>query len=331
VFWYALRRFVLALPLLVGITFVSFLVIHLAPGDPMEMQMGELTAESSTQAKQMLRELYGLDKPLPVQYWNWLLRLARLDFGRSFMPDGRPVLEKIGERLPVTLLLNLIEMIIILALAVPIGILSATRQYSRFDKITTVFVFLGFATPDFWLALLLMMLFGVQLGWLPISGLRSLNWEYLSFWPQQWDFLSHLILPIAVATFGGLAGFSRYMRQSMLEVIRQDYIQSARAKGLAERVVIGKHALRNAMLPIVTILGLSLPGLIGGSVIVESVFAIPGMGQLMVQSVFQRDYPVIMANLVIVSVLTLLANLVADLSYGLVDPRIRLAGRRGRR
>ncbi len=330
-FWYALRRFVLALPLLVGITFVSFLVIHLAPGDPLEMQMGEMTAESSTQAKQMLRELYGLDKPLAVQYWNWLLRLVRLDFGRSFMPDGRPVLEKIGERLPVTLLLNLIEMIIILALAVPIGILSATRQYSRFDKVTTVFVFVGFATPDFWLALLLMMLFGVQLGWLPISGLRSLNWEYLSFWPQQWDFLSHLFLPIAVATFGGLAGFSRYMRQSMLEVIRQDYIQSARAKGLAERVVIGKHALRNAMLPIVTILGLSLPGLIGGSVIVESVFAIPGMGQLMVQSVFQRDYPVIMANLVIVSVLTLLANLVADLSYGLVDPRIRLAGRRGRR
>ncbi|HSF06863.1 MAG TPA: ABC transporter permease [Methylomirabilota bacterium] len=329
--WYALRRFVLALPLLVGITFVSFIVIHLAPGDPLEMQMGEMTAESSTQAKQMLREFYGLDKPLPVQYWNWLLRLSRLDFGRSFMPDGRPVLAKIGERLPVTLLLNLVEMIIILALAVPIGILSATRQYSRFDKVTTVFVFVGFATPDFWLALLLMMLFGVQLGWLPISGLRSLNWEYLSFWPQQWDFFSHLILPIVVATFGGLAGFSRYMRQSMLEVIRQDYIQSARAKGLAERVVIGKHALRNAMLPIVTILGLSLPGLIGGSVIVESVFAIPGMGQLMVQSVFQRDYPVIMANLVIVAVLTLLANLVADLSYGLVDPRIRLAGRRGRR
>jgi len=331
VFWYALRRFVLALPLLVGITFVSFLVIHLAPGDPLEMQMGELTAESTTQAKQMLRELYGLDKPLPVQYWNWLGRLARLDFGRSFMPDGRPVLDKIRERLPVTLLLNLIEMLIILALAVPIGILSATRQYSLFDKTTTVFVFVGFATPDFWLALLLMILFGVQLGWLPISGLRSLNWEYLSFWPQQWDFLSHLILPIAVATFGGLAGFSRYMRQSMLEVVRQDYIQSARAKGLAERVVIGKHALRNAMLPIVTILGLSLPGLIGGSVIVETVFAIPGMGQLMVQSVFQRDYPVIMGNLVIVSVLTLLANLVADLSYGLVDPRIRLAGRRGRR
>ena len=202
------------------------------------------------------------------------------------------------------------------------------RQYSTFDKVTTIFVFIGFATPDFWLALLLMILFGIQLGWLPISGLRSMNWEYMSFWQQQWDFLSHLALPILVATFGGLAGFSRYMRQSMLEVVRQDYIQSARAKGLAERVVIGKHALRNALLPIVTILGLSLPGLIGGSVIVEWIFAIPGMGQLMVQAAFERDYPVLMGNLVIVSSLTLFANLAADLAYSLVDPRIRVGRRR---
>jgi peptide/nickel transport system permease protein len=296
-----------------------------------ESQTGDLNPEASAQARQMLRELYGLDKPVPVQYLHWLGRIARLDFGRSFAPDGRPVLDKIAERLPITLLLNVVELAIILLLAIPIGVLSATRQYSGFDKVTTVFVFVGFATPDFWLALLLMILFGVQLGWLPISGLRSLNWEYLAFWSRQWDFLSHLILPIAVATFGGLAGFSRYMRQSMLEVIRQDYIQSARAKGLAESVVIGKHALRNALLPVVTILGLSLPGLIGGSVIVESIFAIPGMGQLMVQSVFQRDYPVIMGNLVIVATLTLVANLIADVAYGLVDPRIRLGGRRGRR
>src|SRR5256886_10686654 len=155
------------------------------------------------------------------------------------------------------------------------SVLSATRQYSTFDKVTTVFVFVGFATPDFWLALLLMILFGVQLGWLPISGLRSLNWEYLSFWRQQWDFLGHLALPILVATFGGLAGFSRYMRQSMLEVVRQDYIQSAPAKGLAEPIVIGKHALRNALLPVVTILGLSLPGLIGGGVITASALPVP--------------------------------------------------------
>src|SRR6266540_5540539 len=329
--WYALRRLVLALPLLLGITFISFAVIHLAPGEPVDLQAGDLSAQSSAQARQLLRELYGLDKPLAVQYWNWLGRLVRLDFGRSFAPDARPVLQKIGERLPVTLLLNIAELLIIVALSVPIGMFSATRQYSLFDKVTTIFVFVGFATPDFWLALLLMILFGTEAGWLPISGLRSLNWEYLSFWRQQWDFLSHLILPILVATFGGLAGFSRYMRQSMLEVIRQDYIQSARAKGLTERVVIGKHALRNALLPLVTILGLSLPGLIGGSVIVESIFAIPGMGQLMVQAVFERDYPVIMGNLVIVAVLTLVANLIADLTYSLVDPRIRVAARRGRR
>jgi peptide/nickel transport system permease protein len=325
---YALRRLVLAVPLLVGITCISFVVIHLAPGDPTEVMTGDLRADASAHTRKILQEVYGLDKPLHVQYWNWLSRLVRLDFGRSFSPDGRPVLAKIAERLPVTLLLNVVEMAIIVAIAVPIGVMSATRQYSVFDKITTIFVFVGFATPDFWLALLLMILFGAQLGWLPISGLRSLNWEYLSFWKQQTDFLAHLLLPIVVATFGGLAGFSRYMRQSMLEVVRQDYIQTARAKGLAERVVIGKHALRNAMLPIVTILGLSLPGLIGGSVIVESVFAIPGMGQLMVQAVFERDYPVIMGNLVIVSVLTLVANLLADLSYGLIDPRIRVGRRR---
>jgi len=329
--WYALRRLVLTLPLLIGITFISFGVIHLAPGEPVDLQAGDLNAQSSAQARQLLREMYGLDQPLAVQYGNWLGRLARLDFGRSFAPDARPVLQKIGERLPVTLMLNIVELLIIVALAVPIGMVSATRQYSAFDKITTVFVFVGFATPDFWLALLLMILFGTELGWLPISGLRSLNWEYMSFWRQQWDFVGHLILPILVATFGGLAGFSRYMRQSMLEVIRQDYIQSARAKGLSERVVIGKHALRNAMLPLVTILGLSLPGLIGGSVIVESIFAIPGMGQLMVQAVFERDYPVIMGNLVIVAVLTLVANLLADIAYGLVDPRIRMSGRGGRR
>jgi peptide/nickel transport system permease protein len=327
---YALRRLVVAVPLLVGITFISFLLIHLAPGDPMELT-GELSTESSAQARQMLRELYGLNKPLPVQYGHWLGRVVRLDFGRSFAPDGRPVIAKINERLPVTLLLNIIELVVIIAFAIPIGVLSATRQYSLFDKVTTIFVFVGFATPDFWLALLLMILFGIQLGWLPISGLRSLNWEYLSFWHQQWDFLSHLLLPIGVATFGGLAGLSRYMRQSMLEVVRQDYIQSARAKGLADGVVIRKHALRNALLPIVTVLALSLPGLIGGSVIVESIFAIPGMGQLMVQAVFTRDYPLVMGNLVVVATLTLVANLIADLSYGLIDPRIRLAGRRGRR
>src|SRR5213080_2995336 len=327
---FALRRLVLAIPLLIGITLISFLVIQLAPGGPFDYLRSEETGQDP-KLVQKLNEEFGLDKPFHVQYWRWLSRIVRLDFGRSFQPDARPVLAKIGERLPITLFLNILQLLIIFTLAIPIGVASATRQYSLFDKITTIFVFIGFATPDFWLALLLMILFGVQLGWLPISGLRSLNYEYMSFWRQQWDFLGHLALPILVATFGGLAGFSRYMRQSMLEVVRQDYIQSARAKGLAEAIVIGKHALRNALLPIVTILGLSLPGLIGGSVIVESIFAIPGMGQLMVQAVFERDYPVIMGNLVIVATLTLVANLVADVTYSLIDPRIRVGARRGRR
>jgi peptide/nickel transport system permease protein len=327
---FALRRLVLSIPLLIGITFISFLVISLAPGGPLDFLTPE-DPNASAEVKQRLIQEFGLDQPVYVQYWRWFTRVVRLDFGRTFLPDGKPVLTKIGERLPITLALNVIEMAIIVGFAVPIGVLSATRQYSLYDKVTTIFVFVGFATPDFWLALLLMFLFGVQLGWLPISGIRSLSWEYLPFWRQQWDLAGHLILPIVVATFGGLAGFSRYMRQSMLEVVRQDYIQTARAKGLSEQAVIGKHALRNALLPVVTILGLSLPGLIGGSVIIESIFAIPGMGQLMVQSVFSRDYPVVMGNLVIVSVLTLVANLVADVAYGLVDPRIRLGGRRRRR
>jgi peptide/nickel transport system permease protein len=317
--------FVSALQLL-AITVLSFAVIHLAPGEPIVLQQ-ELQATQSPQQRQTLRELYGLDKPLHVQYWVWLGRLVQLDLGRSFSPDGRPVWEKIQERIPVTLSLNLAQICLIYLIAVPLGVFAAVRRQSLFDRLTTVFVFVGFATPDFWLALLLMILFGVQLGWLPISGLRSLNWEYLPPPAQVWDLLSHLVLPIFIGAFGGLAGLSRFMRGSMLEVIRQDYIRTAQAKGLPDRIVLYKHALRNAVLPIVTILGLSLPGLIGGSVIVESVFAIPGMGQLAVQSVFARDYPVVMGLLSIGAGLTLLGNRLADVCYGLVDPRIRVARR----
>ena len=323
-FGYALRRLILAIPLLIGITFVSFLVIHLAPGEPVESQVGESSTQSDAKLRERLREIYGLDKPLHVQYWNWVTRLARLDFGRSFSPDARPVLQKIGERLPITLLLNIVELMIIVMLAIPIGVLSATRQYSTFDKITTVFVFVGFATPDFWLALMLMIVFGVQLGWLPISGLRSPTWEYLAFWKQQWDFVGHLILPILVATFGGLAGFSRYMRQSMLEVVRQDYIQSARAKGLTERTVIGKHALRNAALPILTILAINFGIQLGGTILVEAVFARPGMGSLLVSAIYQRDYPQVQAVVVIFATSILLVNMLVDLLYATVDPRVRL-------
>ncbi|MGH7407406.1 MAG: ABC transporter permease [Candidatus Methylomirabilales bacterium] len=323
---YVSRLTVVSALQMLAITVLAFAVIHLAPGEPIALQQ-ELQATQSPQQKQTLRELYGLDQPLHVQYWTWLNRLVRVDLGRSFSPDGRPVWEKIRERIPITLFLNLAEICLIYLTAVPLGVFAAVRRHSFFDRLTTVFVFIGFATPDFWLALLLMILFGVQLGWLPISGLRSLNWEYLAPAAQVLDLAAHLILPIFIGAFGGLAGLSRFMRGSMLEVIRQDYIRTAQAKGLSERVVLYKHALRNAVLPIVTILGLSLPGLIGGSVIVESVFAIPGMGQLAVQSVFARDYPVVMGLLTIGAGLTLLGNRLADVCYGIVDPRIRVAGR----
>lgn len=323
---YAIRRLLISVPLLLGILCISFLMLKLAPGEPTIIQQ-DLQARATGAHRETLRQLYGLDKPIHVQFGRWLWRVVRLDFGRSYMPDGRPVMDKIAERIPITLGLNVLELIIIFSVAVPLGILSATRQYSLFDKSMTLFVFVGFATPDFWLALLVMILFGVQLGWLPISGLRSLNFEYLAFWEQVWDILSHLILPVLVAAFGGLAYLSRLMRGSLLEVIRQDYIRTARAKGLPERDVIYKHGVRNAVIPVVTLLGLMLPGLLGGSVFIETVFSIPGMGQLFVQSAFSRDEPVLMALIVIGASLSLLGNILADISYGLVDPRIRVSGR----
>ncbi|MEW6388434.1 MAG: ABC transporter permease [Thermodesulfobacteriota bacterium] len=319
---YLAKRILLIFPMLLGITLVAFTVIHLAPGTPVEIQT-IMNPKASLEAQQRLKELYGLDKPLHVQYWDWLKRLARLDFGLSFSPDRRPVWDKIKERVGITLSLNLMSLAIILIVAVPLGVLAAYRAHSWFDKATTLLVFFGFAMPNFWLALLLILFFGVYLDWLPISGLTSWQFSQLSFWGKVRDLAAHVTLPVLGAAFMGLAGWSRYMRGSMLEVIRQDYITTARAKGLPERTVIFKHALRNALLPVITMLGLSVPGLIGGSVIFETIFAIPGMGQLFWLAVMSRDYPLVMGELVIGAILTLLGNLLADVGYALVDPRIR--------
>ena len=308
--------------MLVGISFVSFVVIQLAPGSPVE-RLTDLNPKASPEVAERLEKMYGLDKPLHVQYWRWLKRMAVGDFGTSFGTDRRPVIDKISEALPVTLLLNVLSLTMILAIGIPIGIYSATRQYSVVDRVATVFVFLGFAMPTFWFALLCMLLFGIQLGWLPISGLTSLDHQVLSPAAKVADYASHLVLPVAVSALTGLAGISRYMRSSMLEVIRQDFITTARAKGLSERVVIYRHALRNALLPVITILGLSLPALIGGAVIFETIFAIPGMGRLFYDSVLARDYPLVMGILIIGAILTLVGNLIADVSYAIADPRLR--------
>ncbi len=316
------RKLLWMLLVLWGITVISFLGTHLAPGSPTDMEttLNPLAGEG---ARRRLEELYGLNLPLHEQYLNWLGRLVRLDFGLSMSADARPVMDKILERMPLTVGMNLASLILTLLIAVPLGVISAVRRNSLADRLVTVLVFVGFAMPSFWLALLLMLLFGIELGWLPISGVTSLGFESLSTPDKLVDLARHLALPVAVYAFGSLAAMSRYMRACMLEVMEQDYMLTALAKGLPRRTVIWRHGLRNALLPLITLLGLSVPGLIGGSVIIESIFALPGLGQLFYAAVMARDYTLIMGNLVLSAVLTLLGNALADLCYGLADPRVR--------
>lgn len=311
----------LTIPVLIGITVITFLVMHLSPGKPTDI-ITDMNQKITAQSKQRLKAIYGLDKPVHIQYFLWLKRFIKLDFGKSFK-DDRPVMQKIAERLPATLLLNFFSIIFIFAIAIPIGVFSAVKKDTVFDKITTVTVFFGFSVPTFWLAILLMIFFGLHLGWLPISGLRSINFDELTFFGKFADITKHLILPVFVSAFTGLAGLSRYTKSAMLEVLHQDYIRTARAKGLSEMNVIFKHALRNALIPVVTILGLTIPDLIGGSFIFETIFAWPGMGRLGYEAIMSRDYPVIMAVGTIVAILTLLGNLIADITYAYIDPRIR--------
>jgi peptide/nickel transport system permease protein len=311
----------LLVPVVLGITLITFGVMHLAPGKPTDI-LTDMNARVSAQSKAKLVELYGLNKPWHVQYGNWLSRFVRLDFGNSFR-DGRPALSKIAERLPATLVLNFVSLGLILVIAVPIGVYSALHRNRLFDRAMTVVVFIGFSVPTFWLALLLMVIFGLKLGWLPISGLHSLNYDDMSVAGKFLDVARHLMLPVFISAFTGLAGLSRYTRSSMLDVIRQDYIRTAYAKGLTHWQIVFHHALRNALLPVVTILGLSLPALIGGGFIFETIFAYPGMGRLGYEAIMSRDYPVVMAVGTIAAILTLIGNLLADLSYAWVDPRIR--------
>ena len=323
---YLLKRLAGMIPLLFGITIISFGMMHLAPGEPSVVGQ-EFNPKVSSQDIERLRSYYGLDKPLYEQYWNWLGRLVVFDFGQSFSADGRAVIDKIAERLPVTLWINVLAMFIIIIIAIPIGVASAVKRDSWFDKGMTLFVFIGFAIPSFWLGLLLMIALGVNLNWLPISGLHDYSWQQMGFWHQQADMLKHLILPVFVSAIGGLAGMSRFMRTGMLDVIRSDYITTARAMGVPESKIRYQLALKNAVLPIITLLGLSIPGLIGGSVIVEQLFSLPGMGLLFFEAVLSRDYPLVMGITVIGAILTLFGNLIADLSYAWVDPRMRNGGK----
>ena len=319
---YIVKRIFLMIPILIGITLISFFVIHLAPGNPLTEQLG-LNPKVSAASREMLTKLYGLNKPLLTQYYDWLKRIITLNFGVSFTADHEPVITEIKRTIGITIIINTLAMFFIFLFSIPIGVMSAVKQDSFFDKITTVLVFIGFAAPSFWVALLLIIFFGIDLHLLPIGGITSAGYNFLPWWGKIANIAKHLIMPVFVAGFGGIAGLSRYLKGNMLEVYRQDYILTARAKGLKERTVIYKHAMKNAVIPFITILGLSVPGLIGGSVIIETIFDINGMGRLFYQSVLARDYPTIMGILVIGAVLTLIGNLLADIAYALVDPRLR--------
>lgn len=319
---YIIRRLFSMIPLLIGITIICFFVINLAPGNAADVRVS-MNPKYSETARAKFEKMYGLDKPVYEQYFIWLKKFVRLDFSESFATDGKKVTEKIGERLGITVSLNVISLILIFIIGVPLGIASAYFKDGWLDKSVTVFVFIGFAVPTFWLALICMYWFGVHLGWLPISGLTSYNFDSLSLWGKFADLSKHLALPVSITVFGSLAGISRFARSGALEVLSEDYITAARARGIPEKAVLFRHVLKNAMLPVVTILGLSIPGLIGSSVIFESIFSIPGMGQLFYQSVMMRDYPTIMGILVIGALLTLIGNFIADIAYAYIDPRIR--------
>jgi len=318
---YIIRRLLLIIPMLLGISLITLLIMHLSPGDPASLRYG-LNPEVAGSARAQFRELYGLDKPPLTQFIMWLKRILALDFGNSFI-DDRPVIEKISERLPATLLLGITSILVIYLIAVPIGVSSAVKANSPYDKITTVAVFVGYATPDFWFALLLIMFFGFRLGWFPISGMRPWYVDYYTFFDSIKDLLWRLVLPVMATSLISLAGISRYMRSSMLEVLRQDYIRTARAKGLTEKRVIYRHALKNALLPIVTIASMILPSLIGGSFIIETIFAWPGMGRLGYEAIMNYDLPTVMGVGIISTFLTLLGLVLADVMYAIVDPRIR--------
>jgi peptide/nickel transport system permease protein len=318
---YFIKRLISSIPILFGITIITFAVMHLTPGKPTDL-MTDMNMKVSAQSKERLQKLYGLDKPLYIQYTDWLKRFVYFDFGTSFK-DSRPARDKIFERLPATILLNFLSLLLTCLIAIPIGIYSAIKKDSIIDKGLTVILFVCFSIPSFWLALMFMILFGLQLGWVPISGLYSFNFDDMNIFMKILDISKHLILPVAVSVIVSLATLSRYARSGMLEVLKQDYIKTAYAKGLSQKQVIFRHALKNTLLPMITIIGLSIPALIGGSFIFETIFSYPGIGRLGYEAVMSRDYPVVMGIATLSAILTLAGNIIADISYKFADPRIK--------
>ncbi|MEA2596042.1 MAG: peptide/nickel transport system permease protein [Thermomicrobiales bacterium] len=315
---YLLRRLIISIPVLFGITLVTYFIVNLAPGDPVSAMIDpeQISALGPGWLEQQKHAL-GLDRPLPIRYLLWLKEAAQGNLGFSYT-DRQPIADKIVERVWPTLKLMLTVQVLALAIAVPIGVLSAVKQYSWIDYLATIFGFTTISIPAFFLALATIYVFAVKLRWLPTAGMATIGQP-----PSLVDALKHLILPAVVLGLGQAAPLIRYTRSSMLETVRQDYVRVARAKGLTERVVVYGHALRNALIPLVTVIALNLPQLLGGTVIIEQIFAWPGMGTLAITAVRGRDYPTIMAINLIGAVAIVVSNLIADVVYAWIDPRIK--------
>lgn len=311
---YILRRLLISVPILLGITMITYVIINAAPGDPVTIF---IEPGASAEAAYYRKIALGLDKPVPVRYALWLKQVLHGDLGYSIL-TGRPVTERVGQRLGASLQLMIASLVISLVIAIPLGILSAVKQYSLLDYLATAFAFGAVSSPGFFLGLGMIFVFSLKLRWLPTSGMFTIGAPF-----SVADRLRHILMPAFVLGLANTAALTRYTRSSMLEVIHQEYITTARAKGLSERLILYRHALRNALIPVITVIGLSLPSLLGGSVIIENIFQWPGMGMLSIEAIWQRDYPVLMGINLVAAISVLLANLITDVIYGFIDPRIK--------
>jgi len=325
---YVLKRLIMLIPVLLGVSLLVFTIMSLTPGDPAQLILGE---NAPREAIEQLRREMGLDKPFFVQYFSFVWNAVRGDFGTSYT-TGRVVFDEIFSRFPATLHLAIVGMIIAIMIGIPVGIISATKQYSLTDNVSMISALVGVSMPNFWQGLMLILFFSVRLRLLPSGGYEGLTTlsGLLGFWPKFLDFtvptfrsLRYLILPAITLGTGTAAIITRMTRSSMLEVIRQDYIRTARAKGVAENVVINKHALKNALIPVVTVIGLQFGSLLGGAVLTESVFSWPGVGRLMVDAIRQKDTPTVLGAVLFLAAIFSIVNLFVDILYGFIDPRIK--------
>jgi len=323
---FLIRRLAETVLLVLALLTAVFFLVHLAPGDPAELH---LDPDMGDRQRELVRARLGLDAPLGVQYWRWISGvMTRGDFGRS-LQYHQPVTRMLGDAIPNTLLLTVSAYVVHLVLAVWLGVWMARRKGSRSERGVTVAALSLYSLPAFWLGLMLILIFSRWLGWLPAGGMQSPDAALLSWPARLWDTVRHLVLPVTVLGVASAAGTARYLRGAVVEVLEREFILAARARGLPERTVIWRHAVRNALLPAVTLVGLNLPFLLGGAVVTETIFAWPGMGRLAVDAIFARDYPVIMGATALSAVMVVFGNILADLAYGWVDPRIRLGdGRR---